>query len=91
MQGGHSTQEEMCISFLYYYPRTPMAFCNSVPLYEQISNDSQEAVRQFNGWNWKDENVQHMFREVVNNSTYISNCNGPTDFEVRLTFLSISS
>ena len=30
-QGGIKTSEEMCASFLYYYPRIPLEICNSGP------------------------------------------------------------
>ena len=32
-QGGESTREEMCFSFLYYYPETPMGYCTGFQLF----------------------------------------------------------
>ena len=30
-QGGESTAEEMCLSFIYYYPAAPIIYCLSSP------------------------------------------------------------
>ena len=29
-QGGYSTKQEMCLAFVLYYPRTPLAACYSM-------------------------------------------------------------
>ncbi|XP_063401020.1 DBH-like monooxygenase protein 1 [Mytilus trossulus] len=84
--GGLSTQEEMCVSFLYYYPRTTMSLCLGLPVYDQISKDPSKAVEQFKGWNWRDNNVQHMFQDLVNNSTYRIICNGPERLKIHRHF-----
>ncbi|CAC5419592.1 unnamed protein product [Mytilus coruscus] len=76
-QGGMSTGEEMCISYLYYYPRSNMSFCLASPMYDKISNDSEKAVEQLKDWNLNDQNVRQQFQELVNNSTYNIICNGP--------------
>jgi len=31
MQGGERTHDEMCLSFLIYYPRIQMGECGSIP------------------------------------------------------------
>ena len=31
LQGGLSTRDEMCLSFLVYYPRTSLTVCQSFP------------------------------------------------------------
>jgi len=31
MKGGLSTEKEMCVAFLYYYPKIPLALCQTVP------------------------------------------------------------
>ena len=30
-QGGESTAEEMCLSFIYYYPEASFTYCTSAP------------------------------------------------------------
>jgi len=60
-----------------------MTACISVPSYSQINKNQREAIRQFDGWNWKDQNIQHMFQGVVNNSTHQAHCNGPDLHQVR--------
>ena len=34
-QGGESTREEMCFSFIYYYPEVPVTYCVSSPSTDQ--------------------------------------------------------
>ncbi|VDI67128.1 Hypothetical predicted protein [Mytilus galloprovincialis] len=79
--GGMSTGEEMCISYIYYYPRTNMSFCLASPLYDQISKDSEKAFEQLKDWNWNDKHIRQQFQQLVNNSTYNTICNGPIKLE----------
>ena len=37
LQGGPSTQDEMCLSFLAYYPSVDLSICSSLPLYNNFS------------------------------------------------------
>jgi len=34
-QGGESTSEEMCLSFIVYYPEVPINYCVSFPRTDQ--------------------------------------------------------
>lgn len=77
-----STGEEMCISYIYYYPIINMSFCLASPLYDQISKDSEKAFEQLKDWNWNDKHIRQQFQELVNNSTYNTICNGPIKLEV---------
>ena len=44
-QGGESTRQEMCLSFLAYYPRTPMSACYSSPIIESpVHNHSSRLL-----------------------------------------------
>jgi len=38
MQGGLSTEQEMCVVFLYYYPKIPLTLCETVPDTESLFN-----------------------------------------------------
>ena len=37
-QGGLSTREEMCITFLYVYPKTAFRACSSLPIFDTYHN-----------------------------------------------------
>ena len=30
-QGGEGTHDEMCLTFLFYYPKTDLSLCTSMP------------------------------------------------------------
>ena len=38
LQGGLDTQKEMCLAFLYYYPKTSLTFCETAPDLEPLIN-----------------------------------------------------
>ncbi|XP_064399035.1 DBH-like monooxygenase protein 2 homolog [Halichondria panicea] len=41
--GGESTRDEMCFSFLYYYPKTELDYCGSLP----VADAYEEFARQY--------------------------------------------
>lgn len=57
--GGLSTNEEMCLAFLHYYPRLPISGCESTPSFYQVAEYFQE--NQTIQWtNEKKENLQKL-------------------------------
>ena len=36
MQGGLSTEKEMCVGFLYYYPKIPLTLCEASPTFRDL-------------------------------------------------------
>ena len=38
LQGGLSTQQEMCVVFIHYYPKIPLALCQAIPERNQLWN-----------------------------------------------------
>ncbi|CAG2214803.1 unnamed protein product [Mytilus edulis] len=74
--GGLPTTSEMCLAFLFYYPKVNVTFCLSQPNYDQLSSVPWHAVKQLNTWDWKDKSVRDNFNEIVDNSTYNYICYG---------------
>ncbi|CAG2243417.1 unnamed protein product [Mytilus edulis] len=74
--GGLPTTSEMCLAFLFYYPKVNVTFCVSQPNYDQLSSVPWHAVQQLNTWDWKDKSVRDNFNGIVDNSTYNYICNG---------------
>ena len=35
-QGGLETEKEMCLAFIYYYPKIPLTFCETAPEYQTL-------------------------------------------------------
>jgi len=38
MQGGLSTEQEMCMVFLYYYPKVTLTLCETAPKTNELVN-----------------------------------------------------
>ncbi|XP_060066838.1 DBH-like monooxygenase protein 1 [Ylistrum balloti] len=68
--GGLSTQEEMCLSFIAYYPRMPLDSCLSLPLYNTLSSDPRDVQHMFNSWNWTNPSVRSKFQTALDNSIH---------------------
>ncbi|XP_033732845.1 DBH-like monooxygenase protein 1 [Pecten maximus] len=68
--GGLSTYEEMCLSFLLYYPRMDVEACWSVPLYQTVHNDTHLAQEQMYKWDWSKPEVRRKFDVVMNETLY---------------------
>uniref|UniRef100_A0A8C0MN52 DOMON domain-containing protein n=1 Tax=Canis lupus familiaris TaxID=9615 RepID=A0A8C0MN52_CANLF len=79
--GGPSTINEMCLIFLFYYPRNNISSCMGYPdiihvaheLGEEVS-DSMEGMMAMNNVEWTPENIKKMviiktIDEVVENTT----------------------
>ena len=40
-QGGASTNNEMCLSYIYVYPKIPLMACVSTPTYDTIDSEGK--------------------------------------------------
>jgi hypothetical protein len=63
-QGGYSTKQEMCLAFVTYYPRTPLASCFSmtpVPFFFETFG-----VQQFLDYNM--EGVEKIFLKLADST-----------------------
>ncbi|XP_060066831.1 DBH-like monooxygenase protein 1 [Ylistrum balloti] len=76
--GGLSTHDEMCEAFILYYPRMPIDYCSSFPLYNTITNDVAHIYSQVKSWDWADPAVRAKFRSAVENSLYYQHTFGDT-------------
>lgn len=64
LQGGYSTKQEMCLAFVTYYPRTPLASCFSmtpVPFFFETFG-----VQQFLDYNM--EGVEKIFLKLTDST-----------------------
>ncbi|XP_033727736.1 DBH-like monooxygenase protein 1 [Pecten maximus] len=68
--GGLSTEEEMCLSFIAYYPRMHLELCQSLPLYNTVTPDYTKSVPILKSWNWTDPTVRSKFRTALDNSMH---------------------
>ncbi|XP_061164656.1 uncharacterized protein LOC133173681 [Saccostrea echinata] len=75
--GGFSTSEEMCISFIFHYPRTRLYDCLSKPLYNRFHHNSKNQwsllgtlASEFNGFDWKNSTVFQEFNDSLANDSY---------------------
>ena len=79
MKGGLSTKEEMCFSFIMYYPRMDLGTCFSSPTYDAINADPYAAVEAMSKWDFDDPSMRLRFKQIMDNSTsshkalYLSN------------------
>ena len=66
----------MCFSFVYYYPRLPLAMTLHEAQYDTIPGftTKQELVRIVEGYNWMDPMVRQTFQEVTLKSTMTEIC-----------------
>lgn len=44
LQGGESTRQEMCVSFLMYYPSLDVGFCSSQATLDAYLNFAQQHI-----------------------------------------------
>ncbi|KAJ8300645.1 hypothetical protein KUTeg_022164 [Tegillarca granosa] len=80
--GGLSTREEMCFSFLMYYPKADVQVCVSQKSYDNLPHSGlnkspyQYAVETLNTWNWTDSTVRQQYKELIRNTSYFHHCSG---------------
>ncbi|KAK3586460.1 hypothetical protein CHS0354_001844 [Potamilus streckersoni] len=74
--GGLSTQNEMCASFILYYPKMELQNCISSPIYDSISNDVNKVRPLLEAYNWTSPQVREVFREKLSESSILHTCQG---------------
>jgi len=77
--GGLSTQDEMCESFLLYYPRNPLIACMSDYMFEASTGQS-DLRSYFNSWNWTSPEDHRRFGQLVNSTKVLTKCFGTRRF-----------
>jgi len=68
--GGLSTAEEMCLTFVMYYPRVPLEYCCSSPKYEAINSHPFTAVEQISSWNWDDQASHQKLKSLLDSTLH---------------------
>ncbi|XP_041368555.1 DBH-like monooxygenase protein 1 homolog [Gigantopelta aegis] len=76
--GGLSTSDEMCLSFLMYYPKVPVFACLSVPIYSEYRSTqdrSDSALRRYlQTLDWTNSTVRNEFQKHTDDSLYYLEC-----------------
>lgn len=77
-QGGEATTDEMCISFLFYYPRMPLDGCLADPVFDtfpEIQNKTvPEKLKFFDGYDWEDRHARLLYRQNIEKTKYRASC-----------------
>lgn len=76
--GGYSTQEEMCIVFIFHYPRTRLFNCQSKPLYKRFHTGPvvgwwsylAPLASTFDAMDWTNASVVQEFKDSLENDQY---------------------
>ena len=77
--GGLTTQEEMCLSFVMYYPRSPLTVCRSVPLYH-LPAGQRHTYSWANSFDWTKQSERDNFQNLTNTVDVKLQCMGSTHF-----------
>ncbi|KAK3088535.1 hypothetical protein FSP39_020262 [Pinctada imbricata] len=75
-KGGLSTRDEMCLSFLYYYPRMDVEMCESLPIYDNINGDYRKVAQILDSMDFHNKTVVNMYLDKLNSSRYTALCRG---------------
>ncbi|KAL3871747.1 hypothetical protein ACJMK2_039725 [Sinanodonta woodiana] len=85
--GGLSTTEEMCLSFVMYYPRIPLTICRSAPVYDSISIDERAVYITLYHYNWALPTDRQRFKQKVKESSTFYHCEGAQMNPTELNFV----
>ncbi|BFZ05906.1 hypothetical protein BsWGS_08945 [Bradybaena similaris] len=81
--GGLSTQNEMCLAFLYYYPKTRLANCLSRFNYDKLpaeySSKNETIFDVVNHLDWTKTDDREKFHRVLNDSSILMLCSENPD------------
>lgn len=77
--GGLSSREEMCLSFLMYYPRISLTSCQSSINYATVPNSGSSSIYDFianSQWSDPHSSAASELRRVIDQSSHIQICAG---------------
>ncbi|KAK3586467.1 hypothetical protein CHS0354_001852 [Potamilus streckersoni] len=66
----------MCLSYLLYYPKVDLKYCQSRPTYDSISNDQNYIRSLIHTYNWTSPDTREMFKRQLRESSIIHDCRG---------------
>ncbi|XP_071096981.1 uncharacterized protein [Haliotis cracherodii] len=76
--GGVRTSDEMCLSFILYYPRSPMSSCLSLPLYDTYIKDPHHEKHAFFNYlvhqDWRNQTLRDVFQKNTDDSIHVIQC-----------------
>ncbi|KAL3871756.1 hypothetical protein ACJMK2_039734 [Sinanodonta woodiana] len=84
--GGLSTRDEMCLSFLLYYPKVALKQCVSSPTYDSLSNDQNRVWPMLSAYNWTTQHNRDQFKQKLKESSIFHFCQGDTMVPKILTY-----
>ncbi|XP_056009644.1 uncharacterized protein LOC130051597 [Ostrea edulis] len=74
--GGLATTNEMCLSFLVYYPQMAVEDCTSIPLYDNINVTVRRGHEIASLFDWTSQTDRSSFNKYLSSSRYLASCNG---------------
>jgi len=75
--GGLSSREEMCLSFLVYYPKVQLTTCLSRLQYEIMEQyNGHQAINFYSKLDWTKQSVQDAFQKDVDEARITTICRG---------------
>lgn len=83
--GGLSTQHEMCLAFILYYPRVSLTNCQTTPMYDipnyNISNPPAAKAWLKDNFDWSKSSDIQRFQEMTNTVDVKTRCWGNRKFK----------
>lgn len=76
LQGGLATTDEMCLSFIVYYPRMAVESCQSAPLYDNIGRTARNGHAVASYFNWTSPSERSSFNTYLSSTKHMTHCSG---------------
>ncbi|KAK3087968.1 hypothetical protein FSP39_012921 [Pinctada imbricata] len=76
--GGESTSQEMCLSFMFYYPRMVIDTCEAVPKFDNIDPDFTKMSKKLFHMDFTNKTVVDEYMHLLNTTRYLTYCAGAT-------------
>ncbi|XP_056009441.1 uncharacterized protein LOC125680065 [Ostrea edulis] len=74
--GGLATTDEMCLSFIVYYPRMAVESCQSAPLYDNIGRTARNGHAVASYFNWTSPSERSSFNTYLSSTKHMTHCSG---------------
>nr|QII19197.1 dopamine beta-hydroxylase [Sinonovacula constricta] len=72
--GGLSTSDEMCLSFIYYYPKFPLSICTSRRTYNAVNSPPALAYHDLVSVDWSNQTEVAFIEEKIERSKIAGHC-----------------
>ncbi|KAL5008211.1 hypothetical protein ScPMuIL_013792 [Solemya velum] len=74
VRGGRSTHQEMCVSFILYYPKMDLDQCFGFPVYNHIARTTLAISSIVKSWDFRKTSVREKFQNELTESDYWTVC-----------------